>query len=134
LQDQTIISSLYLFNTPIDNSSNLNAPQSLAASFITLPQILGKSGADSYVRELNSTISERAAAIVASGAAVSQIGLEQIFTAQAKQFGEQDGTFLSLVWYKALLNDESVAPVVEILYGIFTEQIFGMSTWILLPQ
>jgi choline dehydrogenase len=130
LQDQTIISSLYLFNTPIDNSSNLNAPQSLAASFITLPQILGKSGADSYVRELNSTISERAAAIVASGAAVSQIGLEQIFTAQAKQFGEQDGTFL----YKALLNDESVAPVVEILYGIFTEQIFGMSTWILLPQ
>ena len=69
----------------------MHVPQALAASFITLPQILGKSGADSYVRELNSSISERAAAIVASGAAVSQTGLEKIFTAQAKQFGEQDG-------------------------------------------
>ena len=116
------------------NSSNPHVPGSLAASFITLPQILGKSGADSYVRELNSTISERAAAIVASGAAVSQIGLEKIFTAQAMQFGEQDGTCLSLVWFKTLLSDEFVAPIVEIIYGSFTEQIIGMATWILLPQ
>jgi len=116
LQDQALITSLYLLNTPTVNSSNPHVPQALAASFITLPQILGNSGADSYVRELNSTISERAAAIVASGAAVSQIGLEKIFTAQAMQFGEQD------------------APIVEIIYGAFTEQLLGMSTWVLLPQ
>ena len=134
MQDQSLVTSLYLLNTPIGNSSNPHVPEALAASFITLPQILGKSGADSYVRELNSTISERAAAIVASGAAVSQIGLEKIFTAQAMQFGEQDGTCLSLVWFRALLNDESVAPIVEITYGAFTEQILGMATWILLPQ
>jgi hypothetical protein len=88
--------SLYLSNPPIVNSSNPNAPPSLAASFITLPQILGKSAAHSYVQELKSTISERAAAIVASGAAVSQIGLEKIFTAQAMHFGEQDGIFVYL--------------------------------------
>ena len=96
--------------------------------------MLGKSGADAYVRELNSTISERAAAIVASGAAVSQIGLEKIFTAQAMQYGEQDGTCLSMVWFKALLNDESVAPIVEIVYGALTDQVMVMITWILIPQ
>lgn len=87
-----------------------------------------------YVRELNSTISKRAAAIVASGAGVSQIGLEKIFTLQAMQYGEQDGTCLSLVSFKALLNDESVAPIVEISFGALTEQILGMVTWILVPQ
>ena len=96
MQDQALVTSLYLLNTPIGNSSDLHVPEVLAASFITLTQILGKSDADSYVRELNSTISKRAAAIVASGAAVSQIGLERILTAQAMQFGEQDGTRLSL--------------------------------------
>lgn len=114
-QDQAIVTSLYLFDTPA-NSSDPHVPSALASSFLTLPQILGKSGADSYVRELNSTISQRAAAIVASGAAVSQSGLEKIFTTQAIQFGEQD------------------APVVEITFGAYTEQILGMSTWILLPQ
>ena len=98
LQDQALVVSLYSLNTPISNSTNPHVPQTLAASFITLPQILGKSGADSYVRELNSTISERAAAIVASGAAVSQIGLEKILTAQAMQFGEQDGILFCL-WF-----------------------------------
>ena len=96
LQDQSLVTSLYLLNTTLSNSTNPHVPQTLAASFITLPQMLGKSAADSYVQELNSTISKRAAAIVASGAAVSQIGLEKIFTAQATQFGEQDGIFLSL--------------------------------------
>ena len=105
LQDQSLVTSLYQLNTPVSNSTNVHVPQALAASFITLPQILGKSGADSYVQELNSTIFERAAAIVASGAAVSQIGLEKIFTAQAKQFGEQDGiVFLSLNWIKAFVK------------------------------
>ena len=66
--------------------------------------MLGESDADSYVRELNSTISQRAAAIVASGAAVSQVGLEKVFTIQAKQFGEQDGTCLkNSLWFEALL-------------------------------
>ena len=65
---------------------------------------------------------------------MSQIGLEKIFTAQAMQFGEQDGTCLSLVWFKALLNDECVAPIVEIVYGALTDQIAGMVTWILIPQ
>jgi choline dehydrogenase len=83
--------------TPIVNSSNTHVPTTMATSFITLPEILGKSDADLYVRELNSTISKRAAAIVASGAAVSQIGLEKFFTAQAMQFGEQDGSCLCLV-------------------------------------
>ena len=87
--------SLYQLDTPVINSTNVHVPEALAASFVTLPQILGKSGADSYVQQLNSTISERAAAIVASSAAVSQIGLEKIFTAQAKQFGEQDGIVFS---------------------------------------
>ena len=50
------------------------------------------------------------------------------------QFGEQDGTCLSLVWFKALLNDESVAPIVEIVYGAVTDQVAGMVTWILVPQ
>ena len=134
LQDQALTGSLYLFKTPITNSSNTHIPSSLAASFITLPQILGKSGADSYVRELNSTISKRAAAIVASGAAVSQIGLEKIFKLQAMQFGEQDGTCLSLVLFKALFIDKFVAPVVEVIFGAFTEQLLDMITWILLPQ
>ena len=98
LQDQSLVTSLYQLNTPVSNSTNVHVPQALAASFITLPQILGKSGADSYVQELKSTISERAAAIVASGAAVSQIGLEKIFTAQAMQFGEQDGILFCL-WF-----------------------------------
>ena len=98
LQDQALVASLFLFDSPISNSTNSHVPETLAASFITLPQILGKSGADSYVQELNSTISERAAAIVASGAAVSQIGLEKIFTAQAMQFGEQDGILFCL-WF-----------------------------------
>ena len=65
---------------------------------------------------------------------MSQIGLEKIFTAQAMQFGEQDGTCLSLVWFKTLLNDESVAPVVEISHGTIAGQLFQMSTWILVPQ
>ena len=134
LQDHVLVPSTYLPNTPIVNSSNPNTPTTLAASFITLPQILGKSGADLYVRELNSTISERAAAIVASGAAVSRIGLEKIFTAQAMQFGEQDGTCLSLFWFKVLLNDESVAPVVEIIYLTGTDQVLAMVAWILVPQ
>jgi hypothetical protein len=50
------------------------------------------------------------------------------------QYGEQDGTCLSLVSFKALLNDESVAPIVEISFGALTEQILGMVTWILVPQ
>ena len=93
LQDQALVESLFLSksDTLISNSTNPHVPELLAASFITLPQILGQSGSDSYVQELKSTISERAAAIVASGAAVSQIGLEKILTAQAMQFGEQDG-------------------------------------------
>ena len=84
--------------------------------------------------QLNTAGIRRRDFIVASGAAVSQIGLEKIFTVQAMQFGEQDGTCLSLVWLKALLNDESLAPIVEIIYGAFNEQIFGMATWVLLPQ
>ena len=104
LQDQALVGSLYLSDNPISNSTNPHVPEALAASFITLPQILGKSGADSYVQELNSTISQRAAAIVASGAAVSQIGLEKIFTAQAMQFGEQDGMFSVSVLITALLT------------------------------
>ena len=88
---------LYELNTPVVNSSNLHTKTTLVASFITLRQILGESGANLYVQELNSTISKRAAAIVASGAAVSQIGLEKIFAVQARQFGEQDGTCLSLL-------------------------------------
>jgi choline dehydrogenase len=128
------VGSVYVLNTPVNSSSDPHVPQALASSFLTLPQILGKSGADSYVQELNSTISQRAAAILASGAAVSQSGLEKIFTIQAMQFGEQDGTCLTAVWFKALLKDESVAPVVEIIYGAFTEQLLGMVAWILLPQ
>ncbi|KAF8811137.1 hypothetical protein BYT27DRAFT_7252855 [Phlegmacium glaucopus] len=115
LQDQALSASAYVVNTPI-NSSDPHAPQSQVSSFLTLPQILGKSGADAYVRDLKSTISQRAAAIVASGAAVSQDGLENIFTIQAKQFGEQD------------------APVVEAIHLFLTEQLLGTITWILLPQ
>ena len=29
---------------------------------------------------------------------------------------------------------KSVAPVVEITYGAFTEQLLGIATWILVPQ
>ena len=36
--------------------------------------------------------------------------------------------------FKALLNDEFLAPIVEIVYGALTEQIIGMITWILVPQ
>lgn len=36
--------------------------------------------------------------------------------------------------FKHSLNDESVAPVVEIIYGAFTEGIIGMASWGLLPQ
>ena len=32
------------------------------------------------------------------------------------------------------MMNESVAPVVEIVYGAFTEQVLGMATWILIPQ
>lgn len=96
LQDQALMTSLYLLDTPV-NSSDPHVPEAMASSFLTLPQILGKSGADSYVQELTSTISQRAAAIVASGAAVSQSGLEKILTTQAMQFGEQDGTCLTSV-------------------------------------
>jgi choline dehydrogenase len=110
LQDQALAISVYPLKTPIDNSSNTHVPTTMATSFVTLPQILSKSDADSHVRELKSTISKRAAAIVASGAAVSQIGLEKIFRAQAMQFGEQDvNGILACVWFwfKALLlNDE----------------------------
>ncbi|KAF8811144.1 alcohol oxidase [Phlegmacium glaucopus] len=115
LQDQALVVSLYVANTPI-NSSDPHAPGTILSSFLTLPQILGKSGADSYVQELKTTISQRAAAIVASGAAVSQVGLENIFAIQAKQFGEQD------------------APVVEVIYGTLPQQLLGIVTWILLPQ
>lgn len=88
--------SLYTADMHIDSSVS-HTPQVELSSFITLPQILGKSAADSYVQELKSTISQRAAAVVASGAATSQVGMEKIFTIQAMQFGEQDGTCLSLV-------------------------------------
>ncbi|KAF8797619.1 hypothetical protein BYT27DRAFT_7204431, partial [Phlegmacium glaucopus] len=115
LQDQALVVFLYAANTPI-NSSDPHAPGTILSSFLTLPQILGKSGADSYVQELKKTISQRAATVVASGMAVSQVGLENIFAIQAKQFGEQD------------------APVVEVIYGALTEQLLGIVTWILLPQ
>ena len=39
-----------------------------------------------------------------------------------------------LVRFKALLNDKSVAPIVEITYGAFTDQLIGIATWILVPQ
>jgi hypothetical protein len=90
-------------DTPV-NSSDPHVPEALASSFLTLPQVLGKSGADLYIQELNSTISQRAAAIVASGAAVSQSGLEKIFTTQAMQYGVQDGTCLLPIWFKALVE------------------------------
>ena len=38
-----------------------------------------------------------------------------------------------LVWIKALLSDESAAPIVEIEYFL-TEQVLAMVTWILIPQ
>ena len=135
LQDQALIVSVYPLKTPIVNSSNVHVPTTLATNFITLPQILGESGADSYVRELKSTISKRAAAIVASGAAVSQIGLEKIFTAQAMQFGEQNGTCLCLVRYKVSLNDSFVAPIVEIELVLIEQlQVLAMSAFGLIPQ
>lgn len=118
LQDPASVLSVYLANTPI-NSSDPHVPTVLVSTYLTLPQILGQSGADSYVQELNSTISQRAAAIVASGAAVSRDGLEKIFTIQATQFGQQD------------------APVVEIVYGTATEEsesVVILVNSILLPQ
>ena len=66
---------------------------------------------------------------------MSQIGLEKIFTAQEKQFGEQDGMlFCPWLGIKRCLMMNHVAPIVEIIYGTFTEQILGMATWILVPQ
>ena len=48
------------------------------------------------------------------------------------QLGKQDVTCLSLVWLKVLLNDESVAHIMEIEYFL-TEQVLAMVTWILVP-
>lgn len=49
------------------------------------------------------------------------------------QYGVEDGTCLALIWFqvKALLNDKSIVPVVQIIYGAFNELLVGIA---ILPQ
>jgi len=89
LQDQALVINAY--NITVNNNI-INSPQIFVGIFADYEQVLGAERAKSFAEELKTSIPERAAAIVASGAFTSVEGMSKILEEQAMQIVDQKGS------------------------------------------
>lgn len=89
-------SAIQLFNiSPNANLSDLhttNEPGTGASALVNITQILGEDGAKEAIAKLKISVSQRASALISSGAFTSQKGLEKILRYQAESIGDLNGT------------------------------------------
>jgi len=110
-------SAIQLYNlAPNVNLSDIqttNSPGTGASALVNITQILGEAAAKRAIEELQRTIPQRAAALVASGASTSVQGLEKVFRYQAESIANQNAPVIEMTYFPDAEGSGGISGVVQ---------------------